>query len=53
MSTTKNTSYTTVAKLIEALKDKGVIKDTDKQLNILFDNHIKELFTSILIAFML
>ena len=38
MSTTKNTSYTTVAKLIEAFKEAGVIKETDKKLNVLFDN---------------
>ena len=30
-------SFTTVGKLIEALKEKGVIKETDTQLNVLFD----------------
>ena len=30
--------FTGVGKLIEALKEKDVIKETDKQLNILFDN---------------
>ena len=31
-------SFTTVGKLIETLKEKGVIKETDTQLNVLFDD---------------
>ena len=30
-------SFTSVGKLIETLKEKGVIKETDTQLNVLFD----------------
>ena len=31
-------SFTSVGKLIETLKEKGVIKETDTQLNVLFDD---------------
>ena len=31
-------SFTTVGKLIETLKEKGVIKETDTQLNVIFDD---------------
>ena len=31
-------SFISVGKLIETLKEKGVIKETDTQLNVLFDN---------------